>query len=210
MAESAHEQSALTSKENKPDAGRAEREYRRQDRVLFVRRGAAVILILVFPVLASCGIGSLLLLIPGILCMVVGAVLLAPDVAAAGARMFSGILWPSASPATPRPVYTIPQSLVAQHRYTEALQAYNRIIAEYPEEARPYLELIKMAATQMKDAQMAHEFYERAMAVLTSPEDRERITTVYGMFTEGLTTPKQKPKSIAYRQAKGTPSAPPT
>lgn len=63
----------------------------------------------------------------GPFCVVAGCVLIVPDIAEYLSNSLANIIWPRREGA-PKPMYGIPESLVAQGKYVEAEREYLKII----------------------------------------------------------------------------------
>lgn len=119
-----------------------------------------------------------------------GAILIAPDVAGFLANSVGTVIW-SHSPSQRSPNYDIPESLVARGKYSEAEAEYDRIIEEFPLEVKPHIALINIAVTRLNDGELAARLYERGMAALKDPASKETLTTMFrAIMTRLRTAPK--------------------
>lgn len=176
---------------------RAEKKEARGDQLTPFRRVLAVLLMLVLPAQLILRVTSLTALLWGAALAVIGASLFAPDIAGLFAGLLTGILWP-ASKGERRPMYGIPESHAAAHRYSQAREAYEDIIREYPREAKPHVELIKIAFLQYRDEGMARSYLDRATATLADPDGRGAVQKVFDALAADHHHVKPPPRVVAY------------
>ena len=110
--------------------------------------------------------------------MLLGCILIAPDIAGYFSRFVGNILW-SRRKGEPTPVYGIPESLVARGKYAEAEEEYEKIIQEFPNEVKPHVDMINIAVRWLNDGQLAEELYRRGMGLLKNQADRDKLTESY-------------------------------
>lgn len=171
-------------------------DYEREQRRAWVRRIAAIPLILSLPVFSALHFNTYGAVIIGVYLTALGGVLLGPDIANLFGGTLSGLFWPDR--AGPRkPAYGVPQSFMAAHKYAEAREAYEKIIREFPDEAKPHVELIKMAFLKLKDEALAREFCDRAAKSLGSASAREQVSAVYEMLSVEFKTPKREQRTLS-------------
>jgi hypothetical protein len=140
--------------------------------------------------------------------MLIGAILLGPDIAAFLSHAFDHILW-SHRGSGRRPAYGVPLSLVQRGRFDEAIAAYEAIIDEYPDEIRPHMGLIDVAVVRLNDRALATKFYERSLLQLKNASDREKLKDIYVAICERWKDPSlQVTHTVAYRPADGPPRKP--
>ncbi|MBI3987853.1 MAG: hypothetical protein HY343_13090 [Lentisphaerae bacterium] len=127
--------------------------------------------------------------------ILLGCVLIAPDIAGYFAKRVGDLLWPNRQ-IEKKPFYDIPESLVAKGKYAEAEAAYEAIIREFPREIKPHADLIDIAVRWMDDAELAEKLFQRGMSLLADPVDRERLTDAYERSRSRLKT-HEAPKTIS-------------
>lgn len=176
----------------------------REERWTLVRRVAAAFLVFTFPVMKWVGVQGGIALSLGLVMTVAGAILLGPELATMWGALFAGILWEGRAGAR-KPMYGIAESLVKSERYDEARAAYEKIIEEFPEEPKAYVDFIRMAALRLRDGDMAKEVYDRAMATLPTPEARGRVESAYTQIIREYLRPKREAKTIGYHKQDGPP-----
>ncbi len=177
---------------------RAERKEARGERLAPGRRTLAVLLLLILPAQLLFRVESLTAVLWGAALLVIGVVLFAPDLAGFSAGLLTGILWPSSHADETRPMYGIPESHAAAHRYPEACEAYEDIIRDYPQEAKPYVELIKIAFLHHRDEGMARSYLDRAAATLRDPDSIGRVQKVFDALAADHHHVKPPPRVVAY------------
>lgn len=77
------------------------------------------------------------------------------------------------------PAYSIPEALVKRQHYHEAMTAYEKIAAEYPQEVKPYAGMIEVALIHLNDRQLASLIYYKGMDNLKKEEARESLVCLY-------------------------------
>ncbi|MDD5521188.1 MAG: tetratricopeptide repeat protein [Kiritimatiellae bacterium] len=119
--------------------------------------------------------------------VLLGAVLIAPDIAGFLAGCF-GNIFRSSLKGKPMPIYGIPESLVAKGKYAEAEQEYEKIIQEFPNEVKPHVDMINIAVRWLNDDELAEKLFQRGMSLLKNHEDRETLSVTYANIRTRLKT----------------------
>ncbi len=60
------------------------------------------------------------------------------------------------------------------------------IADEYPDEVKPYIEMIDIAIMDMQDADRANEIYRRGISLLKAQEDKESLASMYSAIRSRL------------------------
>jgi tetratricopeptide (TPR) repeat protein len=106
---------------------------------------------------------------------ILAAIIIAPTIA----RGFVGWLYDRFSYSEkydrPAPMYSIPQGLRKNRRFEEAIEAYEQIAEDYPDELKPYLEMMDIALGELKDPDRAELIYQQGLLNFTDPNHRERL-----------------------------------
>ena len=123
--------------------------------------------------------GDFLLMLVGFLFYLVAAVLLAGPVARLLAEPLGGLIWPRHYYDKPQPMYGIPESRRRQGQFEEALAEYGKIAAAHPGEVRPWLEMIDIALTDLRDPERANALFQRGLAVLADPDAKDHLARVF-------------------------------
>ena len=154
-----------------------------------LRRGvpAAVAMAIGVGVLLGAGDAGTMLL--GFLFFLIAAIFIAGPIARLLAEPMGSLFWPRQYNEKPQPMYGIPQSRRVRGLPEEAIAEYEKIAEAFPEEITPHLEMIEIALADLRDPSRANDFYQRGLARLTKPEDKDRLATVYAATRE-----RQAPK----------------
>jgi tetratricopeptide (TPR) repeat protein len=121
-----------------------------------------------------------------------GAILIVPEVAGYFSKLVTNLIWPS-GPLERKPLYSIPESLVARGKYAEAEQEYEKIIQEFPNEVKPHADMIDVAIRRLNNVELAEQLYQRGMSLLQQPADREVLTKMYAAIRSRLKNRKLEP-----------------
>lgn len=130
------------------------------------------------------GKGTLAILTP--FCLVAVAVILAPPLARLFAEPASGLFYPAGHFDRPPPVYSIPESKRAKGLYEEAIAGFEKIAEEYPDEVKPYVEMIDIAIVCLKDPGRANAIYQRGMSKLCKDDAKEVLARMYSAIRTRL------------------------
>ena len=84
------------------------------------------------------------------------------------------------------PIYGPAESRRMEGRPAEALEAYEAILAEYPDDGRCYLAMMDIAWQDMEDAGLAHNFYRRARQAVSDEEYLAEMRQAYDDFAPSL------------------------
>ena len=142
------------------------------------------------------GTGNVLMMLVGFFFFLVAAIFLAGPIARWLAEPLGGLLGPKRYYDTPQPMYGIPQSRRIRGRPEEALAEYEKIAAAHPAEVRPWLDMIEIALTDLHDPERANAFYQRGLAALTRPDDRDHLARVYAATRDR--TPPRPGRTLKY------------
>lgn len=146
-------------------------------------------------------VGSLLL---AVACLIVAAALMAPPLAEWGAAclngLFGGMLYPERRSRRPPPVYGPAEARRLEGDYEGAIQAYEDILAEFPDNARAYLGLMDIAWLDLTDAPRALAFYNRALAAIKDEACRKEFQQAYEDFAPYLAASKPSPAKPSTRR----------
>lgn len=123
--------------------------------------------------------GNVLQMLLGFAFFLIAAILLSGPLARLLAEPMGSLFWPRRYYDRPRPMYGIPQSLRAKGRLEEALAEYEKIAAAYPDEVRPWLEMIDLAVHDLRDAQRAEIICRQGRAHLKRTAARALLDRVY-------------------------------
>lgn len=115
-----------------------------------------------------------------------GAIVLARPLASLIAEPSGSLFYPGKRFSRPLPMYSIPESKRARGMYEEAIAGFDRIAADYPDEVKPYIEMINISIVNLKDPDRANEIFQRGVSILRKDRDKEVLATMYGAIRTRL------------------------
>lgn len=115
----------------------------------------------------------------GLAFFLLAAVLLAPPLARLLSEPLGSLFWPKRYYDKPQPIYGIPRAKRLRGLPEDALLGYEQIAAEHPHEIQPWLDMIDIALTDLHDPERANLLYQRGIAALKQPADRDHLAQVY-------------------------------
>jgi len=127
------------------------------------------------PVLSGNVIHAIPYVLVGFPLIVVAAIIATPQIATALADWVVDVFSASEKFDRPQPMYGIPQGLRKSRHYEEAMEAYGRIAEDYPDEIKPWLEMIEVALHELKDPARAELIYQKAVLQFEDEKNRERL-----------------------------------
>ena len=135
--------------------------------------------------------------------MMVGAIIIVPPLTSKVGEILSfGVLLPERRQSV-SPRYSVAESLVKRGKYEEAIERFRETAWEHPAETRPWIEMISVAAKEMKDLTRADAIYREARQKFEAYEDLKALKDSYRAL-KSLAEDKPdwlKSRTIAYRQA---------
>jgi hypothetical protein len=120
--------------------------------------------------------------------LVAGAIIVAGPLARLIAEPAGCLFYPGEHASQPAPMYSIPESKRASGLYEEAISGFEQIAQDYPQEKKPYIEMIEIAICNLKDPKRANEIYRQGIAVLETDEDKESLAKMYSAIRTRLNT----------------------
>ncbi len=123
--------------------------------------------------------GDILLMLVGYLLYLAAAILLAGPLARLLAEPLGDLYWPRRYFDQPQPMYGIPESRRRKGQFEEALAEYEKIAAAHPAEVRPWLDMIDIALTDLRDPERANTLFQRGLAALADPDAKDHLARVY-------------------------------
>jgi hypothetical protein len=112
-------------------------------------------------------------------CFVVGGMVIAPPIAHKFGHRFSSIIFPDREFDRPQPKYSIPAARRAQGQSEEAFVGFQKIAEEYPDVARPYLEMMDIATRDLANPNLAAAIFQKAMQNVKGGQDRKELLEFY-------------------------------
>ncbi len=73
------------------------------------------------------------------------------------------------------PIYGEAQTAKNRGNYYQAIEIYKAIALDFPDETKPYIEMIAIARNSLKDEGLAHSCYTQALQKIETPIKREHI-----------------------------------
>jgi len=118
--------------------------------------------------------------------IIVAAIILAFPLARLVVESSGKLFWPSRHFDRPQPMYSIPEAQRARGHYEEAMTGFEKIAEEFPDELKPFVEMIDIAIRDFKDPARAKEIYQRGIALLKREKDREALAKMYSAIRTRL------------------------
>jgi len=123
-------------------------------------------------------------------CLILAAMTMAPVLAHWVAHnvfgSLAGLFFPERTFRRVPPAYGPAESRRMEGRPTKALEAYEAILVEYPDDGRCYLAMMDTAWQDMQNAALANGFYRRARAVVKDEEYLAEMRQAYDDFAPYL------------------------
>jgi hypothetical protein len=155
-------------------------EYRSLYRLFFALALLLLGLFMIFRAMRfGFGLVALVMLIGGFFLWLLAAALVAPTVAGWFAAPWGGLFFPSARDEKPPPHYSLGEAMVQRDDFEGALAHYVQITLDYPEEVRPYCEMLDIILRHLDDPERAEVVYQKGMNTLQSQEAKEILARHY-------------------------------
>jgi hypothetical protein len=116
-------------------------------------------------------------------CFVVSAIIVAPSIARLIAEPTGAVYYSKRPYIQPPPDYAVPQILREKGRYGEAMLEYEKITGKYPEEIKPYIEMMDIAILDLKDSKLTKAIFDRGLSSLQNDNDRDVLKIAYATVT---------------------------
>ena len=115
----------------------------------------------------------------GTACLVTAAIIIAPPIARILAEPAGNLFYPSRRFDRPQPVYSTGEAKRKNGLYQEAFDHFAGIAAEFPNELKPYVEMMDIAIVDMKNRALADKVFQQGMAALTNEDNRNGLRTMH-------------------------------
>ena len=115
----------------------------------------------------------------GVGMMLAGAILLAFPAARWLAHGTGNLFYPDEKLDRPPPLYSRAEALAKMDRFDEAMAAYEQIVADYPAEVKPFIDMIDIAIRHYRDPERANRIFQRGIAALTDQDARDSLSRMY-------------------------------
>ena len=129
-----------------------------------------------------------------------GAIILAFPIAQLLAEPSGSLFYPTARFDRPLPMYGIPESKRKKGLYEEAMEEYEKIASEYPTEIKPYIGMIDIAVTNLKDPEWAEQIFYRGLTQIKSEADRHALNEMYVAICSTLSKNKDQQRKIQLKR----------
>lgn len=117
-------------------------------------------------------------------CIVLVAVIHSGMIARLMAKIILPLFYPSVHDDHPMPIYSIPCGKRKMGLHDEAMMEYEKIILEHPLEHQPYLDMMEIAAVDMRSPELLEAIYERGMLALKNKDQRANLTRFHRVMKE--------------------------
>lgn len=114
-------------------------------------------------------------------CFIGAAVVVAGPLTRLFAEPAGALYHPPAAPAALTPDYGVADALKDQTKSREAFGEYRKIADVYPQEVKPYVEMMDIALKNMKDEALARDVLTQGLARLREAADQETLNTMFQM-----------------------------
>ena len=108
-------------------------------------------------------------------CLITGAIILAIPLARLLAQPATGLFFPNEHFDRPQPIYGIPRTRRGKGLFEEAITEYEKLVEEYPEEIEAWIEMMEVAAIDLRDADRADEILDRSLGAVESESERAKL-----------------------------------
>jgi len=115
----------------------------------------------------------------GIALFLVAGILVAFPIAAMFANPWGGMFYPEDRLKRAPPLYSLAETKVRKMQYEDAMALYEQIAEDYPEEVKPYVDMIDIAIVHLKDAKRAEQIYCRGIDRLHNRDDQDVLARMY-------------------------------
>lgn len=146
---------------------------------VFCKRLVPAFGVLVLGIRILLGAQNIVWMLIGLLCFLIAAIFVSGPIAQWLAAPLGSLFWPRRYYDGPQPMYGIPQSRRARGQLEEALAEYEKIAAAYPDEVRPWLDMLAIAIEDLKAPARAQAYFERGIAALKNPDARDLLAKTY-------------------------------
>lgn len=128
-----------------------------------------------------------------------GAVCLALPLSRLLSRGAGGLYFPDEKLDRPPPLYSRAEALAKMDRFDEAMAAYEAIARDYPDEVKPYIDMIEIAIRHYRDPERANRIFRQGIAALRNGDDRDTLSRMYRGIRSRIAEKKDWQKSRTLR-----------
>jgi len=116
-------------------------------------------------------------------CFLGFAVIIAPPLARLFAEPAGSLHYPTIEPDRPQPVYSIPESKRREGLYEEAISEYEKIAKDFPDEVKPYIEIIDIAVFDLNDPARGESVLKKGLSSVKNDDDRDLLKIMHKTVT---------------------------
>jgi hypothetical protein len=138
---------------------------------------------------AAGGWGAVPQLLFGMGFVVTAAIIVAAPIARLVAEPTGNLFWPSRRFDRPQPMYGIPESKRKKGLYQEAFDGFQAIAEEFPQELKPYVQMIDIAIVDMYNANLARAVLQSGLKTLKDDNARDALSRMHRAISSRLKTP---------------------
>jgi hypothetical protein len=147
--------------------------------------------------------GALLLLLWSHAALLVAAIILAKPIAGLIGDMIANLLMPGERHARPQPMYSIPEGRMVAEDYAGALEAYEQLAADHPEEVAPHLRMMEIWLRHFNDPAAARTIHRNALHSIKGRSNKAKFAAAAGPLlaeavrreTPGVQTAEAEPET---------------
>ena len=123
--------------------------------------------------------GLILNLLGGVVCLLIGVFSIGKPLAGLFAEPSGSLFNPDDPTGSTLPMYSVPKAKFKKGQYEEAFLEYQKIAEEFPDEVKPYLEMMNIAGYNFKNREQVEEIYRVALVTIKDDKKREMIERTY-------------------------------
>ena len=161
----------------------------------------AIRLAIASPLILFCvfaiGMGGVFGLVIGVPVAIAGALIFVPSLCEILAYPFGAVFCPDKRFDRVPPRYSVAESKASAGRFEEAMEEYEKVVAEYPQEFPAYSAMLDIAARHLHDIGRAEDICERGLSTLATAEEQRALSRQYEDAAEFLQKAGSAPQALA-------------
>jgi tetratricopeptide (TPR) repeat protein len=123
-------------------------------------------------------------MIGGIIFLLVGAFSIGKPLARLLAVASGSLFNPRGPTGGQQPMYSAAKAKRKKGFYEEAYAEYRKIAGQFPEETKPYLEMMDIAVYNLKDFERAEKIYKEALSAFSDEKKKKIIEQAFNEITQ--------------------------
>ena len=148
----------------------------------------------IFFLFAPDGLGKVGAYMIGSAALLLGLIMLNRPLAGLLSQPMGSILRPGRRSSADGPNYTMPEAKAALGEFEEALTLYRELTEEYPQETRPWMEMLDIAVLELKSPSRAKQIYRDALMSLKKEREQAVIVQLYKGMSRNLGSMEEESK----------------